>query len=132
MAVQQLSEFGKLVRIARLETGKSLKEMAEFAKVSSAYLSAVETGRKEITDRIVDEIATFLGFNDDETLRLQTAANRSNGKVRVNIDSLSDVGVETVTLFARYSLELPPEALDRIGKKVREELAHAEIVKLKD
>lgn len=123
MTTQQLSEFGKMVRIARIETGKTLKQMADFAGVSSAYLSAVEMGRKEITEKVVNMVATFLGYDVEETDRLHAAANETNGKVRINLESVNEYGVEAATLFARYSSSLSPEALQRISATVKEEVS---------
>src|SRR5690606_16110220 len=114
MTTQQLSEFGKMVRIARIETGKTLKQMADFAGVSSAYLSAVEMGRKEITEKVVDMVATFLVYDVDKTDRLHAAANETNGKIRINLESVNEHGVEVATLCAPYSSSLSPEALQRI------------------
>lgn len=125
MTTQQLSEFGKLVRIARIETGKTLKQMADFAGVSSAYLSSMEMGRKEITDKVVEMVAAFLGYDGDMKDKLYAAANTTNGKVRINLDSVDDNGVEAATLFARYSSSLSAEALQRISDTVKEEVSKA-------
>lgn len=123
MTTQQLSEFGKVVRISRLEKNKTLKQMADFAEVTSAYLSAIEMGRKEITEKVVDAVAAFLGYNSDEKDHLHAVANRSNGKVRVNLESFNDDGVEAMTLFARYGSDLSAETLQKISQAVKEDIS---------
>lgn len=118
----QLSEFGKFVRIGRLECGKSMKQMADFAGVTSAYLSAIETGRKEVTEKVVEAVAAFLGYDEDQTDKLHAMASRSNGKVRIDLEDLDDSGAEVATLFARYGSKLPAESMKLISDTVKKEI----------
>ena len=46
-----LTEFGKFVRKLRIDNGTVLGEMAKSIAVSSAYLSAVENGKKNIIEK---------------------------------------------------------------------------------
>ena len=45
-----LTEFGKCLRKIRIDKAELLKDMAEKLQVTSAYLSAVEHGKREIPD----------------------------------------------------------------------------------
>ena len=45
-----LTPFGQIVRKKRIDKFLTLKEMADALGVSSAFLSAVEMGRKAIPD----------------------------------------------------------------------------------
>ena len=42
-----ITEIGKFLRVLRAECGESAKVMAEKLKVSPAYLSAVELGKRD-------------------------------------------------------------------------------------
>ena len=46
--IGMLTEFGKALRRIRLDNDELLKDMADKLKVSSAYLSAVENGKKNL------------------------------------------------------------------------------------
>ena len=52
-----LTEYGKILRKLRIDKQELLKDMADCLDVSSAYLSAVETGKRRIpanwTERII-------------------------------------------------------------------------------
>ncbi len=45
-----LTEFGKAIRKIRLDKGEILKDMAKRLGISSAFLSAVENGRKNVPE----------------------------------------------------------------------------------
>lgn len=40
-----LTEFGKVMRIIRINTGDSMRDMAAKIGMSATYLSAIETGK---------------------------------------------------------------------------------------
>jgi transcriptional regulator with XRE-family HTH domain len=45
-----LTPFGKKVRKLRIDVGVTLKSMADAMGVTSSYLSAIETGKRAVTD----------------------------------------------------------------------------------
>jgi len=45
---KMITEYGKFLRKLRIDQGQILKTMAEKLGVSSAFLSAVENGKKKI------------------------------------------------------------------------------------
>lgn len=126
MSTQQLSEFGKFVRIARLQSGKTLKDMADFAGVKSAYFSAIETGRKEVTGKVVELVARFLNLDEVQKTELEILANSSNGKIRIDLESMEKEGVEVATLFARYGSQLSHDAMVKISTTIKDEVMSKE------
>ncbi len=99
----QLTPFGKLVRNYRTDLEVRLKEMAEYLDVTAAYLSAVETGKKRITDALLHGTEEFFGakglqkpgFRDE----LRNAAALS--KDAVDMGSLDGESRMLMTAFAR-------------------------------
>lgn len=47
-----LTEFGKVMRIIRINTGDSMRDMAAKIGMSATYLSAIETGKRNIPANI--------------------------------------------------------------------------------
>ena len=43
-----LTEFGKLLRIIRINSGDTSKDMAKKLNLSPSYLSAIESGKRNI------------------------------------------------------------------------------------
>lgn len=54
-----LTDFGKAVRKARLDADETLSTMANSLGVSPAFLSGMETGRKNISEQWIKKIARF-------------------------------------------------------------------------
>jgi transcriptional regulator with XRE-family HTH domain len=95
-----ITEFGKVVRMARIEGGVKLSEMATSLGVSAAFLSGMETGRKKISDEWIQKIASYVrGELNVEAATLEAAAAVSNKSV--NIDGLSPQHQMLVAGFAR-------------------------------
>lgn len=79
----KLTEFGKVVRKARLDTNTSLLEMASDLGVSSPYLSGLETGRKKITNDWVKSIYQYFNKKGIQLNELEIAADVSNKSINL-------------------------------------------------
>lgn len=95
----KLSEFGKAVRKARLETDTSLLAMARELEVSSSYLSGLETGRKKITSEWVTKIKQYFEAKGVHLHDLEELADVSNQTV--SLEGLSPAHQMLVAGFAR-------------------------------
>jgi transcriptional regulator with XRE-family HTH domain len=94
------TEFGKVVRMARIEAGVKLSEMADALEVSAAFLSGLETGRKKIPEDWLLKIGQYIR-NDLHIAapNLEVAAAVANKSV--NLDGLSPQHQMLVAGFAR-------------------------------
>ena len=106
----KLTEFGKIVRKARLDAEVSLLEMAESLGVSSAFLSGMETGRKKITSDWTQKISDFFGNRGIAVENLPEAADVSNQSV--SLEGLNPAHQMLVAGFARTSLT--PEEFENL------------------
>ncbi|RAT16165.1 MULTISPECIES: helix-turn-helix domain-containing protein [Lonsdalea] len=79
-----LTDFGKAVRIARIETECTLLTMAEELGTSSAFLSGLETGSKKIPKKWVKTIQNFFESKNHPIENLQELADVSNESVPLN------------------------------------------------
>lgn len=79
-----LTEFGKAIRKARIESGDTLKTMATSLGISPAFLSAVETGKKKIPNHLVVRIEALLKKQGVEVADLMKLADLSNNQVSLN------------------------------------------------
>lgn len=100
--LMKITEFGKVVRKARLDAEVSLLQMANELDVSSAFLSGMETGRKKITDEWVGKIKSFFASHNIVLPNLAEAADVSNKSV--SLEGLSPAHQMLVAGFARTSL----------------------------
>ncbi|KRS21216.1 hypothetical protein AAY72_08995 [Alishewanella sp. WH16-1] len=97
-----LTPFGKEVRKLRIDQGLSLKDMATAIGVSSAYISAVETGKKNITDELVLSICKILHIDAEQMQeRMKELAEASKDKVSIDLDGRCEKRREVAAVFAR-------------------------------
>lgn len=106
----KLTEFGKVVRKARLDAEISLLQMANELDVSSAYLSGMETGRKKITADWLNKIKDYFAAHDIAVPNLAEAADVSNKSV--SLEGLNPAHQMLIAGFARTSLS--PEEMENL------------------
>jgi HTH-type transcriptional regulator, competence development regulator len=78
-----LTEFGTECRRLRSVRGHLMLHQADALQVSSAFISAVETGSKAIPAGYVEKVAAWLKLSPAELAQLRDAANGSTTVVRV-------------------------------------------------
>lgn len=110
-----LTEFGKAVRKARIDTGCTLLTMAQELGVTSAFLSGLETGSKKIPKKWIKEIQAFFNARGHEISELQELADVSNQYV-----SLSGLSQNQQMLVAGFAKSpLTPEQLKRVAELMK-------------
>ena len=68
-----LTKYGQQVRDFRIKYGMSLYDLHLMLNLSCAYLSAVENGRKQLTEDLVYEVSKAIGLNaEEEALLIQS------------------------------------------------------------
>lgn len=115
-----LTEFGKALRKIRIDNQQLLKDMAESLGVSSAYLSAVETGKRRIPQDWVNKIASTYSLNQEDSADLQRAADNSVLDVTISLVDASEQKRDAVLSFARALDGLSDEDLKRIMSSMKE------------
>lgn len=110
-----LTDFGKAVRKARLDTNETLSTMADSLGVSAAFLSAVETGRKKISEEWVGKIHQFFADRGVNVEKLGEFADISNQTV-----SLVGCDPEKQMLIAGFARsEFDAETLAKLSKIIK-------------
>lgn len=96
-----LTEFGKVVRKARIDADCTLLTMSNDLGTTPAYLSGLETGSKKISKKWVEKITNFFKTKNIELDNLQELANVSNDNVP--LDDLPEQQKMLIAGFARSS-----------------------------
>ncbi len=121
-----MTPLGAKLRALREERGATLKDMAKALNVSSAYLSALEHGRRGTpTWVLLQRIITYFNVIWDEAEELQRLAELSDPRVVVDTGGLSPEATEFANRLAndigRLSVEdvsfLRNELVRRSGHK---------------
>lgn len=114
-----LTAFGRFLRKLRIDHDELLKDMATKLSVSSAYLSAVETGKRKIPTSWVKIISELYRLGKDEQANLQDAYELSAQEVRINLANTSDYQREVAISFAKKLDGLDDKTLKNIMDAMR-------------
>jgi transcriptional regulator with XRE-family HTH domain len=98
---QSVNQFAELTRKTRRERHVSLREIARRLKVTPAYVSEVERGRKSPPSiEVVKEWALALGLDPDKLLSVALSSKRSID-LGVENETSSDQKKRAAVLLAR-------------------------------
>ena len=106
----------------RAERGVSLKDMAQALGVSSAYLSALEHGRRGAPWFLVQRIISYFNVIWDEAEMLCRLAQTSDPRVRIDTSGAIPDATAFANLLGRVVSELSKEDFARLTSVVDEAL----------
>ena len=76
-----MTKFGIFIRKFRLDNGILLRDMAKDLGISPAYLSAMETGHKDISDSLADKIISVYNLSIEQSKELKKSIVLSKQKI---------------------------------------------------
>jgi transcriptional regulator with XRE-family HTH domain len=114
-----LTEFGRFLRKLRIDCGELTKDMAEKLDVTASYLSAVETGKRNIPGSWINSISTMYNLDQETKKELQKAADHSATMVTVKLDNVELKKKEAAILFAREFDTMDDKMLSTIHKLLK-------------
>lgn len=95
------TKLGTFLRKLRIENGEILKTMAERLEVSSAFLSAVENGKKNMPESWYEKLNHLYSLSREQNEQLHIAALSSKKSVELRIRDAPEVNRDLAVLFAR-------------------------------
>ena len=114
-----MTPLGAKIRALREERGISLKDMAQALNISSAYLSALEHGRRgKPTGFLLHRMIAFFNVIWDEAEDLQRLAEISDPKITIDTAGLVPEATELTNRLAADIGKLDAEDL----RALRDEL----------
>lgn len=110
------TEFGKWLRTFRISIGIRLYDMSKTLNLSSSFISAVETGKKNIPLDFVEKIINSYALSEEQIVSLKNAAKltredelKSKKTIQLKIDTSKSDVQELLYSFARKADELTEE-----------------------
>lgn len=113
--MSKLTPFGIAIRKLRLDKGLRLIDMAEKLDMSTAFLSAIETGRKPIPDGLVRKISRAFTWPKEELSLLTRAVDQTRKDVRI-ADDKKEEDRELIAVFARKLDQVPTATIEQLKK----------------
>ncbi len=108
-----MTPFGERVRLLRDGKAITLKQMAADLHISSAYLSALEHGKRgQPSAQLVRQICAYFGIIWDEAEELERLAALSHPRVTVDTAGLSPKATEFANRLAESIHDLNDGAIE--------------------
>ena len=110
-----MTPFGDRMRKLRAERGVTLKDMADAIGVSSAYLSALEHGKRGRPGwHLIQRILTFFNIIWDEAEEVVRLARISHPRITIDTSGLNPKATELANRLADEIGKLDPAMLDEL------------------
>ncbi|SNZ19902.1 helix-turn-helix domain-containing protein [Cohaesibacter gelatinilyticus] len=115
-----MTPFGAKLRQLRKERNITLKDMATALDVSSAYLSALEHGKRgKPTWFLVQRIIAFFNIIWDEAEELQRLAEVSDPNITINTAGMDPKATELTNLLSDRIGQLSSKSLEDLIFQIR-------------
>ena len=111
---RQISEYGELLKHLRINKHEMLKNMAGKLGLNSSYLSAIESGNRDIPPDLTDKICTEYGLDEGQRKELKEAELNTDRKlVQIDMKKINEnrLAKEVVLNFAGKAESLTDEQL---------------------
>ena len=110
------TKFGEFVRLLRVKNHEVMGDMAKLLQTSTPYLSAVETGKKNVPKAWIPLIADLYHLNEDEYHELLDSIDVSKTQMKINMQNAGNIQRKTALQFARSFDGMDEETAQKIMK----------------
>lgn len=108
------TELGQILANIRLQHNEILKDMAYRLHVTSAFLSAVENGKKKFPETWYDKLATLYGVSEAELNHIRQIVMETSNVIEIDIAASPFANRRLAVSFARQFDSLTPEQIDEL------------------
>ena len=112
--------YGKLLRKIRIDHDELLKDMATKLNITSAYLSSIENGKRNVPIQMTKNIADIYQLDNAVVAKLEAAEDQLRTGINFNISVVSDDKKDMVLALARRFDDISEEEITKIRKILRE------------
>lgn len=126
-----MTEFGKFLRILRIQRNENAQAMAKRLDMSPSYLSTIENGKRNIPASLEEDIIRLYALSELEQKELRGAIVRSSGMVKIDFKELPENKRQLILEIAKgnvdeATLEKMRNALEEYQKSVASAVRSAE------
>ncbi len=116
-----LTLLGKELRKIRINNDEILKDMASKLGITSAYLSAIENGKREPTKKFMDTLFSIYNISKNEQQNLIQAYQSTIESINISLSNQSKEHKDLGLVFARKFDGLTQEQIDKLIKILNKE-----------
>lgn len=108
------TKFGELLRILRIKNHEVMGDVAKLLNVKTPFLSAVETGKKNVPDNWIEILSDHYALSDEERNMLTNAIEDSKTQVKINLINYEPFKREMALQFQRSFNDIDEETAKKI------------------
>ena len=108
------TRFGEIVRIIRIKNHEVMADMADRLGVRIPFLSAIETGKKNVPSDLIRKIVDLYGLNSQEEKELYEAAEESRTQYKISTIGAGTSQRQAAMQFARAFNNMDDETAEKI------------------
>lgn len=110
----KISPFGKYCRKLRIERDEKIRDMAAKLNVTSAYLSAVELGKRNIPVEWESKLAELYGLDEVQVQELRLAILKSITSIKISLRHATNEQRRLAVLFSKRINDLTESEAEEI------------------
>ncbi len=107
--IVRVTVFGKFCRKLRVDNEIIMRDMAMELKVSTAFLSSVETGKKEVPGNWAEKLIDAYNLKEDESQCLFDAIEKSKNEIKIKLSESNEQDRDLAIMFVRKFTSLNEE-----------------------
>ena len=108
------TKFAEFLRILRVRNHENMGDTAKLLGVNIAFVSAVESGKKNVPEDWVDKIVQHYNLNEQEKAKLIRAVEDSKTISKINLVSAPSFKRQVALQFQRSFDEIDEETARKI------------------
>ena len=120
-----LTSVGRFLRKLRIDEGEILRDMAKKLGVSSAFLSAVENGKKKVPEVWITKLEELYSLTPVQITELKDAIIESSDTIELNIRNASSANRQLAVSFARQFDTLDEETAKKLFSILKKAILRA-------
>nr|DAL98045.1 MAG TPA: helix-turn-helix domain protein [Caudoviricetes sp.] len=110
------TSYGKALRKIRIDHDEILRDMATKLGITSAYLSAIENGKRSVPTDLTMQVSEIYKLSPTDKLKLEEAEDAIKTNVTIELSEVGEDRKNMVLKLARQFSDLTNEQLDEIQK----------------
>lgn len=107
-----MTELGRLLKIIRVNSGDTAKEMAAKLYMSPSYLSAIESGKRNIPANLIGSIAEVYDLSPEDKEKLRNAVLGEDKPLKMNLTNFCDRKKRLILAISQD--DFPKETFNKI------------------
>ena len=121
-----ITELGKILRKIRIDRSEVLKDMSNKLGISSAYLSAIEIGKRTIPDKFITKLQKIYTLDEGVIEELNMAVDRAAENVKIDLKGTKNIKRNAALIFARNFENMDKATAENILKLFSKEIPEDE------